>query len=212
LVAHENEIIYVQDSILKASFQETLNILGYAGKDALLEELSDFGVIPDTLSENSDMQHRYSLEDIESALSKVVGAESSSLIMIKLKRIPRDKGWSLAERQEPDFSYSDILRNISTTISKVMGPVFSEQLIHELISQVICISGTEIIDHEYFVIENPEIFEQALAEFMGAGSFALLRTLSASLISEFCPKDVETYSYTKSGDYSALINHGKNNI
>ena len=89
----ENGIIYVQDSILKASFLEALDIFGEPGKHVLLKELCNFGVIHDSHSEYADMQRGHSLENIESGLTKILGTRSSSVIMIKIKRILQEKGW-----------------------------------------------------------------------------------------------------------------------
>ena len=125
----ETGIIYVHDSILKESFLVTLEILGYSGKDELLEELGDFGVIPDTLSENVDMAQRYSLDNLESALTKVVGAESSSLIMINLKRILHGKGWSLAENLK-DMTAKKLSAPPLTKLSEVDKQIINALLSH----------------------------------------------------------------------------------
>jgi len=105
MTSSENGIIYVQDSILKASFLEALDIFGDPGKHALLKELFNFGVIHDSPSEDADTRRGHSLENIESALSKIIGTGSSSLIMIKVKRLMKEKGWNAQEIVEPEFSY-----------------------------------------------------------------------------------------------------------
>ena len=55
-----------------------------------------FGIIPESIDPTSDVLRVYALENIRSALAKVVGSDTSALIFIRLGQILKEKGCRVA--------------------------------------------------------------------------------------------------------------------